>query len=291
MVSTSKRPRAASDDEERASSRGQHAKRPRIENAQGSPSPTLSAGDGTAGDETANNDALVPDPADGVALTDSEESLSDLPDEEAITDSEEPVLDPADGVALTDNEELLSNLADEEWLLDLADEEAITDSEQPVPNPADRVAVTNSDKLVPVAVDRDAAHEDEIVYQNRMVPNLALRTGNEKYGEKDARRKQPTEAEERLRNAQDVMLKTLVDAFRSHNRETISSKKEEKGIDYSLPPMTNIDDMFADMVGRLWHKHGLQDAVKQLRKTVLKVATMCSGTEAPILSMNSIADG
>lgn len=56
------------------------------------------------------------------------------------------------------------------------------------------------------------------------------------------------------------------------------------GIDYSLPPISDVREMFADMVQRLGPKAVTERAVD------LNVATLCSGTEAPIFALRMIRE-
>ncbi|KAG8902838.1 hypothetical protein FRB99_004034, partial [Tulasnella sp. 403] len=75
--------------------------------------------------------------------------------------------------------------------------------------------------------------------------------------------------------------------------EEISTGKATKGTkkvgrpDLSdLPPMTNIPDIFADLVK---HIPDMIKVAKTLKGRKLRVATMCSGTESPLLALNLIA--
>jgi site-specific DNA-cytosine methylase len=67
------------------------------------------------------------------------------------------------------------------------------------------------------------------------------------------------------------------------------SSSNGRGVDTSLPPLDNIDDCFADMVAKA-SKLGLEKAVLNLvtGKRDLNVATMCSGTEAPLVALDLI---
>lgn len=72
--------------------------------------------------------------------------------------------------------------------------------------------------------------------------------------------------------------------------ESASQPKAGKGIDLSLPPLNSVEDCFADLTanGLL---HGLAEALVGLGDTCIKVATMCSGTEAPLLALGEISKG
>jgi len=60
-------------------------------------------------------------------------------------------------------------------------------------------------------------------------------------------------------------------------------------IDLTLPPLHEISDIFKDMVTRALPL-GLRDAASKLEKRPLRVATMCSGTESPLLALEMIKD-
>lgn len=63
----------------------------------------------------------------------------------------------------------------------------------------------------------------------------------------------------------------------------------KKGLDLDLPPLHEIEDIFQDLTSRALPL-GLDEAVKSLQKTRLRVATMCSGTESPLLAIEMIQD-
>ncbi|KAF2747169.1 hypothetical protein M011DRAFT_494638 [Sporormia fimetaria CBS 119925] len=54
-------------------------------------------------------------------------------------------------------------------------------------------------------------------------------------------------------------------------------------IDRSLPPLDNIEDIFAHMASKAL-EFGLGDVIDQLNGQALNVATMCSGTESPLIA-------
>lgn len=58
------------------------------------------------------------------------------------------------------------------------------------------------------------------------------------------------------------------------------------GVDASeLPPINHIPSIFADMVSRI---PKIQDVAKHISGRKLRVATMCSGTESPLLALDLI---
>ncbi|KAI9675585.1 MAG: hypothetical protein M1817_000951 [Caeruleum heppii] len=61
------------------------------------------------------------------------------------------------------------------------------------------------------------------------------------------------------------------------------------GLDATLPPMHELDEIFDDMASKAV-KMGVRKAVDCLQGRKLKVATMCSGTESPILALELIAE-
>ena len=65
--------------------------------------------------------------------------------------------------------------------------------------------------------------------------------------------------------------------------------KKEKNIspeDSSLPPISRLPDIFLDIVSRLSEVKTLAEHIKG---RTLRVATMCSGTESPLLALNLIS--
>jgi site-specific DNA-cytosine methylase len=60
-----------------------------------------------------------------------------------------------------------------------------------------------------------------------------------------------------------------------------------KGLDFAKPPIVSCDEMFGDMVPRAVAK-GLPGAISAVYRAI-NVATMCSGTESPILALQMIS--
>jgi hypothetical protein len=71
--------------------------------------------------------------------------------------------------------------------------------------------------------------------------------------------------------------------------EGVITGKKEKNIspeDSSLPPISRLPDIFLDIVSRLSEIKALAERIKGRK---LRVATMCSGTESPLLALNLIS--
>lgn len=64
-----------------------------------------------------------------------------------------------------------------------------------------------------------------------------------------------------------------------------------KGLDQSYPPIDNVEDMFLDAVTTACERFGLDKIVDHFNRRPLKVATMCSGTDSPILAFRLIKEG
>jgi hypothetical protein len=67
-------------------------------------------------------------------------------------------------------------------------------------------------------------------------------------------------------------------------------RRAGKGIDHSLPPLHDIHHIFEDLTLRAVEL-GLCDALKTLAGRPINVATMCSGTESPLIALNLISQG
>ena len=66
------------------------------------------------------------------------------------------------------------------------------------------------------------------------------------------------------------------------------------GLDRSLPPIHNLQDIFEDMVRNGWggaQGQQLRASVEHVQGRELRVGTMCSGTECPVLALGLINDG
>ncbi|KAI5861205.1 hypothetical protein GGS23DRAFT_612184 [Durotheca rogersii] len=66
-----------------------------------------------------------------------------------------------------------------------------------------------------------------------------------------------------------------------------NNRKVANGLDWSLPPITNVDAAFKDLVGR---RKDSFDLIADHGGFRLRIATMCSGTEAPIFAMKMLQD-
>lgn len=66
-----------------------------------------------------------------------------------------------------------------------------------------------------------------------------------------------------------------------------SNPKQGKGVDLSLPPLNNMHDIVAAMATQAI-KLGLRNALEKLKGRPINVATMCSGTESPILFLRTL---
>ncbi|KAF1916136.1 hypothetical protein BDU57DRAFT_547894 [Ampelomyces quisqualis] len=74
----------------------------------------------------------------------------------------------------------------------------------------------------------------------------------------------------------------------ARKRQTASISTEGKGIDFDLPPIDSIEAAFDDMTAE-GVKLGLADVLGKLSGHQLNVATMCSGTESPLLAFDMIS--
>ncbi|KAI5478763.1 hypothetical protein MNV49_004589 [Pseudohyphozyma bogoriensis] len=61
-----------------------------------------------------------------------------------------------------------------------------------------------------------------------------------------------------------------------------------KGLDENLPPISGIPEIFKDLTARVQDE--LEEVVEHLNGRALTVATMCSGTESPLLALGLISD-
>ncbi|KAI7332206.1 hypothetical protein KC315_g4751 [Hortaea werneckii] len=68
-----------------------------------------------------------------------------------------------------------------------------------------------------------------------------------------------------------------------------SLEKGLKGLAVNLPPLSDLDDIFDDMTSKALQL-GLKEALGSLKNRSIRIATLCSGTESPLLAMEMVAD-
>lgn len=61
-------------------------------------------------------------------------------------------------------------------------------------------------------------------------------------------------------------------------------------IAWNLPPMSNLEEIFTDLAQKAMGL-GLELVLKRLDSRPLRVATVCSGTESPLLALEMIQHG
>jgi hypothetical protein len=71
---------------------------------------------------------------------------------------------------------------------------------------------------------------------------------------------------------------------------TIPGRRPKPGLDRNLPPISKIGDIFDDMVATA-EQLGFDQFLQHIGSRDLRVATMCSGTESPLLALEMIVDG
>lgn len=69
------------------------------------------------------------------------------------------------------------------------------------------------------------------------------------------------------------------------------SNEDDFKINENLAPLKKIDDIFAHMVHNAIDGFGLRTFIEALENKTLIVATMCSGTESPLLALELIKKG
>jgi len=75
----------------------------------------------------------------------------------------------------------------------------------------------------------------------------------------------------------------------SRRKSNVTVPKHNKGLDLSLPPIDTIRDAVADMASRAVGL-GLGDVLERLKGRTINVATMCSGTESPLIFLEMLQE-
>lgn len=94
----------------------------------------------------------------------------------------------------------------------------------------------------------------------------------------------PTKKQNTTKKSSNVVRKT---ASRNGKKDYI----HRMFLDGSLSPLSNLTEIFHDMVNNAWNKIALPEALSFLSDKEINVATMCSGTESPLLALGKIQHG
>lgn len=70
---------------------------------------------------------------------------------------------------------------------------------------------------------------------------------------------------------------------------SVPGKRPKPGLNSSLPPIHRIEEIFDDLTIQA-EKNGLNAFLQHIGTRELRVATMCSGTEAPLLALEMVRD-
>lgn len=78
------------------------------------------------------------------------------------------------------------------------------------------------------------------------------------------------------------------ESYDNTDNNNVSADRNEPGS--QLAPLSDLEEIFGDLTDKALHK-GLKHATDRLGSRPLNVATLCSGTEAPILALQLIGTG
>lgn len=74
-------------------------------------------------------------------------------------------------------------------------------------------------------------------------------------------------------------------------KDPVLGWKADKSITGDLPPIHNLGDITTDITKKSLKYEGTQEMLRDLEGREIRVATMCSGTESPLLALEMIFDG
>jgi hypothetical protein len=74
------------------------------------------------------------------------------------------------------------------------------------------------------------------------------------------------------------------------SREPTGGRRSRPALDRHLPPISDLTEIFDD-IGRRAIELGFNAYLGHMKSRRLRVVTMCSGTESPLLALEKIADG
>jgi hypothetical protein len=95
----------------------------------------------------------------------------------------------------------------------------------------------------------------------------------------------------RTGDAESMTIETRSDVPEIVRSEAINGGRRSKlGLDTRLPPMFKLSDIFDD-IGEHAIQLGLKGYLHHMGSRKLRVVTMCSGTESPLLAIEMISNG
>lgn len=89
-----------------------------------------------------------------------------------------------------------------------------------------------------------------------------------------------------LRSSQTVMSTDPV-----KEEEKIKEKEPKKAVDTDLPPLSNLPDIFEDIARKVSEEGLLEQLLSRIGQREIRIGTICSGTESPILALNEFCSG
>ncbi|KAK6528033.1 hypothetical protein TWF281_009290 [Arthrobotrys megalospora] len=136
----------------------------------------------------------------------------------------------------------------------------------------------------PVDEDDESDFEEDVVYDIDSDEDGSKRSSRQKPGSKStrARTKADQSVDQASGNLANLKLgKKARSSGATLLRSTPANKWTEECMS-NLPPLSDIDEIFADLTK---NHSGLVEVAKHLNERPLRVATMCSGTESPLLAL------
>lgn len=101
---------------------------------------------------------------------------------------------------------------------------------------------------------------------------------------------QPEEPEQHDAQASSTLVNPSTESEIPEVRRSRIPTGAAKYLDESLPPMDSLEDIFQDLVAKALSL-GFADVLRRLGDRPLRVATVCSGTESPLLALEMIMQG
>lgn len=107
---------------------------------------------------------------------------------------------------------------------------------------------------------------------------------------KTSQAKEPKEPEQPDTQASNASIDAAAESEIPEIRRSQIRTSAAKYLDESLPPMERLEDIFQDFVDKALSL-GFADVLRRLGNRPLRVATVCSGTESPLLALEMITEG
>lgn len=84
---------------------------------------------------------------------------------------------------------------------------------------------------------------------------------------------------------------TVMPAEHVEEEEKNKESEKKKIVSTALPPLSSLPDIFEDIARKVSEERLLEQLLSRIGQREIRIGTICSGTESPILALNEFCSG